>query len=46
MTDIIHRILTGNTLTPRQLIMAGLFVAIWFLMDLVQFIAWIWEKLS
>lgn len=35
--DAIHQILSGQTLTRRQLRIAGGFIALWFLMDAVQF---------
>lgn len=35
--DAIHRILTGQALTPRQLIGGGIFVLCWFIMDVIQF---------
>lgn len=38
----LHRALSGQTLTPRQLRAAGWFVAVWFLMDVVQFFDMIW----
>lgn len=44
--DALHRIITGQALTPRQLIAGGLFVLLWFLMDVIQFAdmvrGWIW----
>ena len=43
--DAIHRILSGQALTPRQLTFAGLFVAQWYLMDLIEFVDWLWAKL-
>jgi hypothetical protein len=36
--EALHRILSGQSLTSGQLIAAGCFVGIWFLMDLIQFI--------
>lgn len=36
--DALHRIATGQALTPAQLRLGGAFVLIWFLMDVVQFI--------
>lgn len=44
--DAIHRILTGQPLTPRELRIAGLLVLLWFLMDLVQWLDWLWMKFS
>lgn len=43
--DAIHRILTGQSLTPTELRVAGALVLAWFLMDLVQWIDWLWGKL-
>jgi hypothetical protein len=45
MIDALHRMLTGNTLTRGQLIGAGAFVLIWFLMDVIQFADFVWGKL-
>ena len=42
--DAIHRILSGQSLTRRELVGAGLFVLSWWLMDVVQFIDWLWSK--
>lgn len=36
--DALHRILAGQTLTRRDLIFAGWFVIVWFVMDVIQFI--------
>jgi hypothetical protein len=36
--EALHRILSGQALTPRQLTLAGVFVSAWFLMDLIQFV--------
>lgn len=36
--EALNRILSGQSLTPRQLLGAGVFVAVWFGMDLVQFV--------
>ncbi len=35
--DALHRILTGQALTPRQLAIGGGFVLVWFGMDVIQF---------
>lgn len=35
--DAFHRIVSGQALTRGQLVGAGVFVAIWFLMDVIQF---------
>lgn len=37
MTDALHRITSGQTLTPRQLKLAGAFAILWFAMDVIQF---------
>jgi hypothetical protein len=42
--DTVHRILAGQTVTPRELRIAGWLVVVWFMMDLVQFIDWLWGK--
>jgi hypothetical protein len=34
---VFHRILSGQSLTPRQIHAAGIFVLIWFGMDVIQF---------
>lgn len=41
----IHRVLTGQTLTRKELVIGGIIVIIWFLMDLIQFVDWLWLKL-
>lgn len=45
MMDSIHRILAGQPLTPRELRIAGVIVMAWFLMDLAQWVDWLWGKL-
>jgi hypothetical protein len=42
--DAFHRILSGQSLTRRELQIAGAFVLMWFAMDLVQWIDWLWGK--
>lgn len=42
----VHRILSGSPDTSKELIAAGLFVAVWFLMDIVQFADWAVQKLK
>ena len=42
--DALHRILTGQSLTERQLFWAGVFVMVWFGMDVIQFIDFVYEK--
>jgi hypothetical protein len=41
MMDFIHRIFSGQTLTPRELRVAGWVVLIWFLMDAVEWSDWL-----
>ncbi len=36
--EALHRILSGQALTKGQLIGAGVFVFVWFLMDVIQFL--------
>ena len=43
--DTIHRILSGQSITPTELRIAGTIVLIWFLMDLIQWLDWLWQKL-
>lgn len=40
MTDALHRILVGQTTTRKQLIVAGVVVIVWILMDVIQFVDW------
>jgi hypothetical protein len=42
--EALHRILSGQALTTRQLTLAGIFVSVWFLMDLIQFVDWVAGK--
>jgi len=44
--DWLNRIVTGQALTPSQIRWAAGFVIFWFLMDFVQFIDWLIDKLS
>lgn len=44
MMDALHRILSGQTVTERELRIGGFLVLLWFLMDLVQWIDWLWSK--
>lgn len=39
--DALHRMLTGQTLSRREIQIAGIFILVWFGMDVVQFVAWI-----
>lgn len=43
--EAIHRMLSGQSLTRSELVGAGVFVIVWFVMDLIQFIDWIIGKL-
>lgn len=38
--DSLHRIVTGQALSRRELTYAGFFIGAWFLMDLVQWLDW------
>lgn len=42
--DAIHRILTGQTLTPTQLRIAGVVILLWILIDVIQFVDWLIGK--
>lgn len=44
--DTLHRILSGQSVTKRELLFAGLFVAVWFLMDVIQFAFFIAEQIK
>lgn len=44
MFDAIHRILCGQPLSPRELRVAGYLVLAWFVMDLIQWLDWLWGK--
>jgi hypothetical protein len=44
VSEAFQRILAGAPVTGRQLVWAGAFVIVWFLMDLIQFIDWLWHK--
>jgi hypothetical protein len=44
--DIIHKVLAGYPTSRPQLIAAGLFVAAWFMMDLIEFVDWGYGKLN
>lgn len=43
MSDWVHRALSGQTHTRAELIAAGLFVVVWFTMDVIQFVDWIFS---
>jgi hypothetical protein len=40
MFDFLHRVLSGQTLSPRELRIAGALVLIWFLMDAIEWSDW------
>lgn len=42
----LHRILSGTPEHRRELIAAGIFVLVWFGMDVVQFVDWVNSKIS
>ena len=44
--ETLHRILSGQALTPRQVTLAGFFVLVWFGMDVIMFIDFIADKLK
>lgn len=44
--DWLHRAASGQSLTPTEVRFAGLFALLWFLMDFVQWIDWLLEKLA
>jgi hypothetical protein len=41
-----HRILSGSPERRTELVAAGIFVALWFAMDFVQWIDWASSKLN
>lgn len=41
--DAIHRILTGQTVKPWQLKVAGIVVLLWIAMDTHQYVGWLLE---
>ena len=41
--DFLHRIFSGQTLTARELRIAGWVVLIWFLMDAVEWSDWLFR---
>lgn len=41
--DAVHRILTGQTSHRWELVVAGVVVLCWFLMDLHQYVSWLLE---
>jgi hypothetical protein len=44
--DWLHRAVSGQSISPKELRIAGIFVIVWFLMDLVQWLDWLGEKLA
>lgn len=42
--NALHRVLSGNPTRRVELIAAGIFVLIWFAIDVVQFADWAWQK--
>lgn len=42
--DLIHRALSGQTLTRNELRAAGIFILVWFVMDVIQFIDFVFDK--
>jgi hypothetical protein len=44
LMDMIHRILAGQPLSPRELRIAGFLVLCWFAMDTAQWIDWLIGK--
>ena len=43
--DWLHRIMTGQAITPAELRVGGFLVILWFTMDLIQWLDWLWSKL-
>ncbi len=46
MGDALHKILAGNPGTRRELVAAGIFVAVWFAIDVIQFADWAIQKFN
>lgn len=46
VSESIHRILTGQTLSRKELVIGGILVGLWFAMDLVQWIDWLAGRLK
>lgn len=42
----LHRILSGTPAVRGELVAAGIFVAVWFAMDIIQFSDWAMLKLN
>ena len=45
MSDTFHRIITGAITTRRELVIAAWVVIAWILLDVVQFVGWVMDKL-
>lgn len=41
MSDWLHRVVSGTPVTSKQLVLAGTFAIVWFLMDFVQWLDWL-----
>jgi len=41
MFDYLHRVLTGQTVSPTELRIAGLIILIWFLADMLEWSDWL-----
>lgn len=39
MMDYVHRVVTGQTISPTELRFAGVFCLVWFLLDAIWFTA-------
>lgn len=46
MSDGFHRILSGSPERRAELIAAGCFVVVWFVMDAVQWVDWLITKIA
>lgn len=42
----LHRILSGSPEVRGELVAAGIFVAVWFVMDLAQWVDWVESKIN
>jgi hypothetical protein len=43
MFDYLHRVLTGQTVSPTELRVAGIVVLLWILMDAVEWSDWLFR---
>jgi hypothetical protein len=41
-----NRVFSGNPLHRRELVLAGAFALMWFIMDAVQWVDWLESKIS